>query len=324
MPRAAAMRQRAWPDSIITEEGMRHALESTPARGDLALFAFEESGEILGWAAAGRAWWEATPDAGTLQLSVEPGRRGEGIGAALAEAADAHLRRLGVRRTRAMSLDEPGARALAARRGFTELTAAAVSAVDPRTIEPLPVPDGIELVPLAGIDDARPIYDLDLELTQDIPHEEYDAIDFDEWLREYWRSPLVDDDASLVAYVDGELAGITMIRVDRPSGRAAEQPRWCSKEVPPPRPRAAAQVAQPPPRGGARRVDRDHRQRRVERADARRQHEAGLPALRAPTRMGALVRYQLTVSSMVVPPPDGRRTRKVYMPGGSGSNEALQ
>jgi GNAT superfamily N-acetyltransferase len=31
---------------------------------------------------------------------------------------------------------------------------------------------------------------------------------------------LVDDEASLVALVDGELAGITMIRVDRPSGRA--------------------------------------------------------------------------------------------------------
>ncbi len=220
-PKAAAMRQRAWPESIITPEGMRHALESTPARGDLALFACEESGEILGWAAAGRAWWEATPDAGTVQLSVEPARRGEGIGTALAEAADAHLRRLGVRRTRAMSLDEPGARALAARRGFTELTAVVVSSVDPRTIEPLPVPSGVELVPFAGIDDARSIYDLDLELTQDIPHEEYDAVDFDEWLREYWRSPLVDDDASLVAYVDGELAGITMIRVDRPSGRAA-------------------------------------------------------------------------------------------------------
>jgi GNAT superfamily N-acetyltransferase len=31
---------------------------------------------------------------------------------------------------------------------------------------------------------------------------------------------MVDDDCSLVAYVDGELAGLTMLRVDRPSGRA--------------------------------------------------------------------------------------------------------
>jgi GNAT superfamily N-acetyltransferase len=31
---------------------------------------------------------------------------------------------------------------------------------------------------------------------------------------------LIDGDASLVAFVEGELVGMTMIRVDRPSGRA--------------------------------------------------------------------------------------------------------
>ncbi len=36
----------------------------------------------------------------------------------------------------------------------------------------------------------------------------------------FWRSPFVDDDASLVAFVEDDLAAMTMIRVDRPSGRA--------------------------------------------------------------------------------------------------------
>ncbi len=39
-------------------------------------------------------------------------------------------------------------------------------------------------------------------------------------MSEFWRSPILDDDASLAAFVDGRLAAITMIRVDRASGRA--------------------------------------------------------------------------------------------------------
>jgi GNAT superfamily N-acetyltransferase len=155
-----------------------------------------------------------------LSLTVDPSRRGEGIGTALAEAADEHLARLGVGTTRAGSRDEPAARALASRRGFTEIAAATVSGVDPRTVEPRPVPAGIELVPLAELDDPKPIYELDLELSQDIPNEDFDAIELEDWRAQFWRSPLIDDDASLVALVDGELAGMTMIRVDRPSGRA--------------------------------------------------------------------------------------------------------
>jgi GNAT superfamily N-acetyltransferase len=39
-------------------------------------------------------------------------------------------------------------------------------------------------------------------------------------VREYWRVPTIDDEASLAAIVDGALVAATMIRVDRSSGRA--------------------------------------------------------------------------------------------------------
>jgi GNAT superfamily N-acetyltransferase len=218
--RAAAIRQRAWPESIITEDGMRHWIASVPPRAQLGMFAWEEGGELLGFANAARAWFQSDPAAGILAISVDPSRRGEGIGTALAEAADEHLACLGVRATRAGSLDEPGARVLAARRGFEQIAAATVSSVDPRTLEPRAVPSGVELVPLAELDDPDPVYELDLELSRDIPNEDFEAIELDEWKAAFWRSPLIDDDASLVAFVDGQLAGLTMIRVDRPSGRA--------------------------------------------------------------------------------------------------------
>ena len=220
IPKAAAMRQRAWPERIVTAEGMRHILTTIPDHADQAWLAFEESGEILGWATASRAWYVEAPDTGGMDVSVEPSRRGEGIGTALAEAADEHLARLGITTTRCSSLDEPAARRLAARRGFRELGASAVSGVDPRTVVPLPIPVGVELRAFSEIDDPEPIYQLDMEVSKDIPNEEFDSISFQEWIETFWRSPLLDDDASLAAYVDGELAGVTMIRIDRPSGRS--------------------------------------------------------------------------------------------------------
>ena len=220
IPRAAALRQRAWPESIVTEEGMRHWIAGVPARAELALFAWEEDRELRGWATAARNWWSSDPRGGMLAITVDGSHRGGGIGTALAKAADEHLGRLGVRTTRAGSLDEPGARALAARRGFEEIAAATVSGVDPRTVEPRPIPAGVELVPLADIDDPGPVHELDLELSRDIPNEDYDAIELEEWKATFWQSPLIDDDASLLALVDGRLAGLTMIRIDRPSGRA--------------------------------------------------------------------------------------------------------
>lgn len=221
IPRAAALRQRAWPESIVTEEGMRHLLSTVPARVGHAQFAFEDAGEILGWATASRTWWHPDPDAGVLTIAVDPTRRGEGIGTALAEAGDAHLKALGVRLTLSPSLDEPAARALAHGRGFVQVAAMTVSGVDPHTVEPRPIPAGVELVPLADLDDPRPVYELDLEVGRDIPNDEYDAMSLDDWTAEFWKTPLLDADASLVALVDGELVGVTMIRVDRPSGRAA-------------------------------------------------------------------------------------------------------
>ena len=40
------------------------------------------------------------------------------------------------------------------------------------------------------------------------------------WRDEFWRSPVINQDASLVAFVGDDLAALTMIRIDEASGRA--------------------------------------------------------------------------------------------------------
>jgi GNAT superfamily N-acetyltransferase len=220
VPQAAALRQRAWPDSIITAEGMQHWLEATPQRAERRLLAFEEAGELVGWASAGREWSRSDPTHGYVEISVDPAHGGRRIASRLMDEVDVHLSQLGVTTTRGESLDEPAARAFAERRGFTESGSSSTSAVDPRSIHPLPLPSGVTVVPFGDLDDPEPVWALDLEISRDLPNEEFDAVSLDEWAKAFWRSPMVDDDASLAALADGELVAMTMIRIDRDSGRA--------------------------------------------------------------------------------------------------------
>ena len=48
IPAAAALRQRAWPDVIITAEGMRQQLESHGELAQVAYFAVEADGQLVG------------------------------------------------------------------------------------------------------------------------------------------------------------------------------------------------------------------------------------------------------------------------------------
>ena len=220
VPQAAALRQRAWPDSIITAEGMHHWLEATPDRAERRLFAFDEAGELVGWASAGREWSRSDPTHGNVEISVDPAHRGRRIASQLMDRVDEHLSKLGVTTTRGESLDEPVAHTLAERHGFSESGSSSTSAVDPRSVQPLPLPPDVTVVPFLELDDPEPVWALDLEVSRDLPNEEFDAVSLDEWSKAFWRSPMVDDDASLAALVDGELVAMTMIRIDRENGRA--------------------------------------------------------------------------------------------------------
>lgn len=199
---------------------MKHFLEATPERAERRLLAFEESGELVGWAVAGRDWWRSDPTHGFVEIAVDPAYRGRRIASQLMDEVEAHLSGLGVTTTRGESVDEPAARALAEQRGFTQSGSSSTSAVDPRGVQPLHLPPDVTVVPFRELADPEPVWALDVEVSQDIPNEEFDAVSLDEWSKAFWRSPMVDDDASLAAFVDGELVAMTMIRVDQDSGRA--------------------------------------------------------------------------------------------------------
>jgi GNAT superfamily N-acetyltransferase len=221
IPAAALLRASVEADAIITPEGMSTWLSNMPADADPVLHAAESGGRLVGWCNGWRDVFGGDPEVGFLDVIVGSEQQRRGVGSRLIALGLEHLEGIGIRTVRASSVDGPAERAFCTAFGFVEVHASSTSAVDPRTVEPLPVPEGVVLVPFGEIDDPRPIYELDLEVSQDVPGDEgFDAMSLEQWADRFWHSVFADDHASLAAYVDGELAALTMMRVDRPSRRA--------------------------------------------------------------------------------------------------------
>jgi len=221
IPAAAALRAGAVNDAIITAEGMSAWLSGLPETADMFMLAAEVDGRMVGWCNAWRNQFGSDSGVGTLDVIVVPDHQRHGLGARLIARGLDHLHGVGIHTVRGDSIDGPAQRAVATRFGFVEVHAVSTSAVDPRTVEPLPLPDGVTLRSFGEIDDPRPLYDLDLEVSKDLPgDEDFASTTLDQWTAHFWRTVFADDEASLAAYVDGKLAALTILRVDRPSRRA--------------------------------------------------------------------------------------------------------
>lgn len=221
LPVAAVLRAANEPDRIITEEGMRLWMSDLPERAALTTWLAESHGQPVGWAMVMRAWHQSDDGVGSVDVVVDPGHQHAGIGTALAELVERRCAELGFHTVRATSLDVPSARALATRHDFRAAHATTTSSVDPRTVTPEPVPADVRLVAFGEVDDPRPVFELDLEVSGDMPGDEtFDAMTLEAWAARFWHTAMTDDECSLVAYVGDEPAGLTMLRVDRRSGRA--------------------------------------------------------------------------------------------------------
>jgi GNAT superfamily N-acetyltransferase len=221
IPAAAAIRASVVSDAIITPEGMSTWLSGLPEESNLFLLAADVDGQMVGWCNAWRDMFGSDPGVGTLDVIVAPDHQRLGLGTRLITRGLGHLAGIGIHTVRGSSVDGPAPRAVAARFGFADVRASSTSAVDPRTVEPMHVPEGVTLRSFGEIDDPRPLYELDLEVSRDVPgDEDFASMTLDQWTQHFWRTVFADDDASLAAYVDGQLAALTMLRVDRPSHRA--------------------------------------------------------------------------------------------------------
>jgi GNAT superfamily N-acetyltransferase len=223
VPAASNLLNAAEDDRVMTAEGMLHFVRTVPERARRRLWGAEVDGELVAWGNTGLNWESANEGDCYANLIVHPGHRRRGIGAAMWERIEEHLGTIGAVRVSVFGRDERDAHRFAAARGFRETFRVRTSRLELDTLPPPPVvPDGVELQPLTAFaDDPRPVFELDSEASQDIPLDQpLGEIDYDEWLDRYWRHPMVDHEASVVAVVDGLPASFTLLTAAPQTGRA--------------------------------------------------------------------------------------------------------
>jgi GNAT superfamily N-acetyltransferase len=198
---AIALVNRVWPFRVGSVAGWRHAVRAEPAEAQRRFWAAEQEGALVGWASAALDH-ESAERPGIFSISVVPEHRGRGLGGALFERCDEHLRAIGAARFDAGSEDSPAARGFLEGRGFRHAHTSRISGVVPAEVEPASAPAGVELRPLADLDPAL-VFALDEEASLDIPNQDLDDLKLEQWLAEYWRNPDVDLESSMAAVVDG-------------------------------------------------------------------------------------------------------------------------
>lgn len=216
----AAVRRAALPallDSAASVEfNVRHA---HPEAHHRLLVAETEDGEIIGTAQVSIAHDSPEPGQGSANVYVHPERQRRGAGSLLLRTAEEHLAAAGATTVFSWVLDTPSDRAFAERRGYRPSRSAHFLRLDltAGTLPPLaPAPPGVELRTSADYAaDPRPLFELDAETVTDEPSDvATEFTDYEHWLAETWRHPLLDHDLTVVAVVDGRPAAFTAARTD--------------------------------------------------------------------------------------------------------------
>jgi GNAT superfamily N-acetyltransferase len=216
-------RELMW-EAVITPPGLVHWLEGQPERAAMRAWVAEAEGEIVAFANGRLRWALEEEGIAGLWVGVLPPFRRRGLGTALHELADGHLRDRGAHRLESTIVDgdEPGRR-FAERRGYRatrreqywSLDVGAGDTAQPTT------PDGVTVVRLAHVRDReRELFDLYSSAERDMPDDHTPSIAFDEWQEETLGNPELDLEVSAVVLVDDSPASLAWLITDREGRRA--------------------------------------------------------------------------------------------------------
>ncbi|MDT0389855.1 GNAT family N-acetyltransferase [Streptomyces dubilierae] len=212
-------RRLALPYMLSTPESVVHTLTHAHPDAHFTQLVAEQDGEIIGTAQVSVAHESTEPGQGSANIYVRPDRRHRGAGSLLLRTAEERLAALGVTKLFAWVLDEPENRAFAERHGFRASRSAYFLRLD-LTSGTLPPrqdpPPGVELRTAADFAaDPRPLFELDAEVVSDEPSDiDVEFTDYEAWLDENWRHPLLNRDLTVVAVVRGRPAAFSVAHTD--------------------------------------------------------------------------------------------------------------
>lgn len=204
------------PTSVMTEAGSRHRLLKAPPEARRIWWAAREGDTLVGWATAG-VDHETSARSGYVSVSVLPSHRRQGIGTTLLERALAHVEDSSRIRSH---VNEEG-RTFAERHGFRHTHTSRTSGVDPRTVDTSELDSAAaRIVSLREIGPEQ-IFAVDVESVLDEPGDDtIDAVEYEQWLLDYWEHPDLDLDVGRAAVVDGNAVAVAYVIVDLESRRA--------------------------------------------------------------------------------------------------------
>ncbi|MGI5453510.1 N-acetyltransferase family protein [Streptomyces sp. CA-249302] len=222
----ARVRHLALPYMVWTPDAIVHRLARTHPDARFRSLVAEEDGEVIGTAQVQLAHDSPEPGQGMLNIYVRPDRTRRGAGELLVRASQDHLSAYGATKLFSWVLDEPANRAFAERRGYHASRSAHFLRLD-LAAGPLPPPQtpppGVELRSAAEFaDDPRPLFELDAETASDEPSDvDTEFSDYENWIEENWKHPLLDRELTMVAVVDGRPAAFSVAHTDPATGRYA-------------------------------------------------------------------------------------------------------
>jgi GNAT superfamily N-acetyltransferase len=223
----SALLRRIRRDHLHTERGLKHWIDSIPERAGASWWVADEGG-VVGYALAMRRWWQASNDA-YAWVGVAPEVRGRGVGGALWEAAERHVELLDVDSLLSDVLADTAGEAFLEARGFRPDRLDRVSALDPVSVDldefhrrlERARADGYELVALADVSDLRAVYELVLEVADDMPGSGAPhTFSFEEWKDVLLQDPNLDANASAIVLHAGRPVSIALLSVDPESRQA--------------------------------------------------------------------------------------------------------
>jgi GNAT superfamily N-acetyltransferase len=215
----ARIRHQALPFMLFTAESVAYDLERAHPDSHYRPLLAEEHGELIGTAQVGLVYDSPEPGQAVVNIYVHPERTGRGAGSLLARTAEEQLAALGATGLHAWVKDTPADRAFAEKRGYRAARSAHFLRLDLAngTLPPLqPPPPGVELRTGADFaDDPRPLFALDAKTLLDEPSDiDREFTDYEAWLTETWRHPLLSHELTSVALVDGRPVAFSAARTD--------------------------------------------------------------------------------------------------------------